>query len=316
MAGRARAGLIAAAALALTAGAVAVSDGDSGPPPLAGAALYREPESRAGDQARAWAATRPADARAMLRIARQPHASWFGSWVDAPRRRVAQLVARAARARAVPVVVVYNLPERDCRPSTTPAAYRRFVLELARGIRSGRAAVILEPDALPGLDCLSRRDRRTRIALMRAAVRRLGALPRVRLYVDAGHANWRRAATMARRLRSLGPGVDGFSLNVANFGWTGRQVAYGRRIATAFGGRGFVVDTSRNGRGPLRGRHCNPPGRGLGLPPTTRTGRDGVDALLWVKGPGFSDGRCGGGPRGGAWWPEYALGLARRARVR
>ena len=38
-----------------------------------------------------------------------------------------------------------------------------------------------------------------------------------------------------------------------------------------------------------------------------------MDAYLWVKTPGESDGTCNGGPRAGQWWPEYALGLSRTA---
>jgi endoglucanase len=74
-----------------------------------------------------------------------------------------------------------------------------------------------------------------------------------------------------------------------------------------------VIDTSRNGRGPYRNRWCNPPGRGLGTPPTTETGHPLVDAFLWVKTPGESDGDCGEAPPAGQWWPRYALGLAQRA---
>jgi endoglucanase len=44
------------------------------------------------------------------------------------------------------------------------------------------------------------------------------------------------------------------------------------------------------------------------------TGNPLVDALLWVKIPGESDGKCHHGPRAGRWWPSYALGLAERAR--
>lgn len=98
----------------------------------------------------------------------------------------------------------------------------------------------------------------------------------------------------------------------------------------------FVLDTSRNGLGnwtPPAGKYtgdpqdwCNPPGRALGLRPTTRTGQPLVDALLWVKRPGESDGQCTRGtagpqdpeygiddPAAGEWWPDYALGLAQRA---
>jgi endoglucanase len=87
----------------------------------------------------------------------------------------------------------------------------------------------------------------------------------------------------------------------------------------------FVIDTSRNGNGPLNtapfglapynqpssvlthltnGNWCNPPGAGLGLRPTANTGVALLDAYLWVKTPGESDGACasnadGSGPR--AW---------------
>jgi endoglucanase len=75
----------------------------------------------------------------------------------------------------------------------------------------------------------------------------------------------------------------------------------------------FVIDTSRNGHGTLdtspfaappfnqppnviatlaSGDWCNPPGAGLGLRPTANTGVPLVDAYLWVKVPGESDGTC------------------------
>ena len=88
----------------------------------------------------------------------------------------------------------------------------------------------------------------------------------------------------------------------------------------------FIVDTSRNGLGPdsmqsyaaapddqpasvisslQAGNWCNPPSAGLGLKPTANTGvsltsLDSylpgnpplLDAYLWVKTPGQSDGQC------------------------
>jgi endoglucanase len=98
----------------------------------------------------------------------------------------------------------------------------------------------------------------------------------------------------------------------------------------------FVVDTSRNGLGPWAPPAypdpqdwCNPPGRGLGLPPTANTANPLVDAYLWVQIPGESDGECtrGLGPAGttvdpewglidpaaGQWFPEMALELAQDA---
>ena len=64
-------------------------------------------------------------------------------------------------------------------------------------------------------------------------------------------------------------------------------------------------------RGASDGAWCNPPGRGLGTRPTTATGSVTVDAFLWIKLPGESDGPCNGGPAAGTFWPDGALALAR-----
>ena len=99
----------------------------------------------------------------------------------------------------------------------------------------------------------------------------------------------------------------------------------------------FVVDTSRNGQGhwtPPAGKYtgdpqvwCNPPGRGIGDRPTANTGVPLVDAYLWVKTIGESDGTCTRGtagpgdpeygntvdPAAGAWWPAQAETLVANA---
>jgi endoglucanase len=102
----------------------------------------------------------------------------------------------------------------------------------------------------------------------------------------------------------------------------------------------FLVDTSRNGRGPWTptGKQaawpdaqswCNPPGRGVGARPTTGTGSALADAYVWLKVPGQSDGQCSRGrgtgdrvvdpawrrvdPEAGQWFPEQALELAQLA---
>jgi endoglucanase len=38
-----------------------------------------------------------------------------------------------------------------------------------------------------------------------------------------------------------------------------------------------------------------------------------VDAYLWLKKPGESDGTCNGGPKAGEFWLDRALELARNA---
>jgi endoglucanase len=143
---------------------------------------------------------------------------------------------------------------------------------------------------------------------------------------------------------------------------------YAQNMGTSVATKHFVIDTSRNGNGPnlmqaygaapynqsaatvatlKNGNWCNPPGSGLGLKPTADTGVPLLDAYLWVKTPGQSDGQCdaAGGvrawdyslytqpgwptaaadqalfdplwglndPAAGAWFPQQALQLAQLA---
>ncbi|RNG04481.1 glycoside hydrolase family 6 protein [Streptomyces botrytidirepellens] len=272
------------------------------------------------------------DAALIDRIARQPVAEWLGP--QPPRERVRSITESAARTGTTPVLVAYNIPHRDCGGhsaggAANGAAYRRWIEQVALGIGDRKALVVLEPDAVAQVvdRCVPRRVVGPRLALLRDAVAAFAALPRVRVYLDAGHAGWIKnpARLMVPLLKSGIEQADGFSLNVANFQRTGRTKRYGHRLSRAVGGAHFVIDTSRNGNGPLRRRGatrhgvrsaeawCNPPGRALGEPPSTHTGDRLVDAYLWIKRPGESDGTCNGGPPAGRWWPEYALGLARNA---
>ena len=107
----------------------------------------------------------------------------------------------------------------------------------------------------------------------------------------------------------------GFALNVSNYVGTAANVAYGNAMSARVGGKRYIIDTSRNGLGGVAGQWCNVPGQGLGDTPTTSTGQALVDAFLWVKYPGESDGTCNGGPSAGSWWADYALGLAQRQQT-
>jgi endoglucanase len=314
--------------VALVSGSVAAAAPGVDRGVLSGARLYVDPSSAAREQVRHWRLSRPADAAEMSKIAAQPQAAWFGDWNRDPANDVDSHVAEAAAAGAVPVLVAYDIPLRDCNSysaggAKSPAAYRAWIDGFARGIRGRPAVVVLEPDALGLLQCLSAQQQAVRLSLLRWAVQRLGAQRRTEVYLDAGNSAWHPASEMADRLRRAGVGgARGFALNVAGFGWTRDELAYGNTLSRALGGKHFVVDTSRNGRGPYprsswrsdQDGWCNPPGRALGQRPTTRTGDARADAFLWIKIPGTSDGPCNGGPRAGGWWPAYALGLARRAR--
>jgi endoglucanase len=143
----------------------------------------------------------------------------------------------------------------------------------------------------------------------------LASHPDVSVYLDAGNSNWHTASDIAGRLEQAGVDqAQGFALNVSNFVATATETQYGDAVSALIGGKHFVVDTSRNGRGPTPdAQWCNPSGRALGDRPTAATGDPLADAYLWIKHPGESDGTCNGGPSAGEWWADYALGLAQRA---
>ena len=136
-------------------------------------------------------------------------------------------------------------------------------------------------------------------------------------------------------------GSQYYPANPADFStWTLTDAAYDQAFADTGLTRDaslqahFVVDTSRNGVGPWTPDQvypdpqvwCNPLDRGLGLRPTTDTGSELIDAYLWVKVPGESDGECfrgTGGPEdpardmidppAGQWFVEMADELIENA---
>lgn len=294
--------------------------------PFRGASLYVDPS---GPAARAAAAIRgrdPTTAALFDMVARQPQADWLVDPLpdEAQTAQVAARLAAITAVGALPLFVAYAIPKRDCGSysaggSPDAAAYRSWIRAVATGIGTARAVVILEPDALPQLSCLPDDQHQERLDLLRDAIGVLVASGTVAVYVDAGNSHYRSVATMSGRLRSVGAErARGFALNVSNFWSTQEQVRYAEQLSRALGGGHAVIDTSRNGPGPLLSGErvwCNPPNRALGAPPTGETGSDVVDAYLWVKHPGLSDGPCERGePAAGTWWGQYARGLAERAQ--
>jgi endoglucanase len=277
--------------------------------------LYVEPGSEAAEQAVLWRASRPADAARMDRLAAQPQAKWLGDWNPDPYQEAREYVEGAAAAGKLPVLTLYNLPGRDCGSyssggAKSPAVYAAWVGRVAQAIGQRPVLVVLEPDALAELECFDAAQQRSVYGVLAGAVNTLKQDAQARIYLDAGNSLWQTPATMAQRLNAGGIGrADGFALNVSNFLTTAESAAYGAKISALVGGKHFVIDSSRNGRG-YAGDWCNPAGRALGQTPTVRTGNALADAYVWVKLPGESDGTCNGGPKAGEWWPEYALGLA------
>lgn len=290
--------------------------------PLLDVTFFVERHSPARNQYVQWRDARPADAEQMLKIADQPQGQWIGDWHADVESTVRERVRTAASEGAVPLLVLYNIPQRDCGSYSAGgagdgAAYLEWTREVARGIGDARAVIVLEPDAVAQSECLPAAAQEQRMALLREAVGILKARPGVSLYVDGGNPRWQTAQRMADLLTWAGvERADGFALNVSNTISVDENRLYGDAVSTLLGGIHFVIDTSRNGLGPTADSEwCNPLGRALGPTPRAETGYERVDAFLWVKRPGESDGTCNGGPSAGQWWADYALGLATRSNA-
>ena len=290
--------------------------------------FWRNPEGHAVLAAEQ--AASPGVAEALAPLAAQPTATWFAN-ADDPYPAAEQISLAAAAAGQTPVLVAYRVPDRDCRSYSSggaadPASYLAWIGSLAAALGDRPAVVVLEPDAVAQtvVGCAGV-DPAQRYQLLAQAVDVLEAQPQVSTYLDAGNAAWvTDLPVLATALRSSGVDkADGFAVNVSNFQTTDVSAAFGLALSRELEqgqpagtpAAHFVIDTSRNGAGPPPQNSpgttawCNPSGRRLGAAPTTDTGMERVDALLWVKQPGDSDGSCSGGPPAGEWWPAAAAEL-------
>ena len=284
--------------------------------PLVGLPFYVNPSSKAAAAANAQDPRNPQ----LDAIAATPTAYWMDHLstpsVDA------KYIQDAQAAGTIPVLALYGITNRDCGSYAAGGfgsadAYRGWIDFVAGAIGGGRAAVILEPDALAMASCLSDGQRQERMDLIRYGVDTLTRNPGTAVYIDAGHVKWVPADQMAAMLNDVGIAkARGFSLNTANFFTTDESMGYGGAISGMTGGKPYVIDTSRNGNGSTFDEDlywCNPSGRALGARPTTDTGNGQVDAFLWVKRPGESDGSCRGAPGAGRFVNSFALELASNA---
>ena len=278
---------------------------------ISSGALYVDPTS----QAALWVANNAGDPRAQVindRIANQSSAKWFGEWTPDVQSHVADYVGRARAANAVPLLVAYNVPDRDCGQHSSGgasnfSAYATWIDAFANGLGDGAAIIILEPDALALNDCAGsgRND-----AISNAVITIKSACTECRVYLDAGHSSWVSPTDMANRLLDAGVlGADGFFTNVSNYNTTSAETDFGKNVLNALGnpaGLGQVIDVSRNGNGS-NGEWCDAAGRKVGVAPTLQSGISHVHALLWVKAPGEADG-CAGAA--GQFVPDLAHQLA------
>lgn len=188
-------------------------------------------------------------------------------------------------------------------------------------------------------------------------------LDNVAMYLDAGHAGWLgwpanqggTAQLFAQVYKDAGSpkSLRGLATNVSNYnGWslssapsyTSPNEVYDEKKyvnalapqleSNGWSGVKFIVDQGRSGKQPTGqkewGHWCNAVGTGFGTRPTSNTGDSLVDALVWIKPGGESDGTsdssaerydtfCGNedalkpAPEAGTWFQAYFVQLLENA---
>ena len=227
-----------------------------------------------------------------------------------------------------------------------------------------RIVAILEPDSLPNIAtnmnvakcAASDQVYRRSIAYAISKLKR----PNVTLYIDAAHAGWlgwqgnpQKIAAIFKDVLAQAGGADkvrGFATNVSNYntvsGKDGKKLGASNpcpdeesyvnelsKALTAAGvtGKTFIIDTARDGKA-VRGSWsswCNIKGAGLGPRPQASP-IPRVDAYVWVKPPGESDGTTDeksprfdvgcksvdsmpNAPEGGQWFAEHFVDMVKNA---
>ncbi|MFJ8941870.1 glycoside hydrolase family 6 protein [Streptomyces sp. NPDC102395] len=351
--------------------------------PYAGAKVYVNPE---------WAANAAAEPGGS-RISNQP----TGIWLDriaaingaggkmGLRAHLDEALRQKGSGEMVVQLVIYNLPGRDCSALASngelgPTEIDKYKTQYIDPIKtiladskyaSLRIVTTIEIDSLPNLvtNTGSRATATPQCDVMKAngnyqkgvgyALNKLGDVPNVYNYIDAGHHGWLgwddnfapTAALMKEAATTEGAtvgDVHGFITNTANYSalkennftvndnvggksvreskWVdwNRYVdelsyaqAFRNQLVTAGfnSGIGMLIDTSRNGWGGSArpagpgpktdvdayvdggrydrrlntGNWCNQAGAGLGERPKAAPAA-GIDAYVWMKPPGESDG--------------------------
>jgi endoglucanase len=304
------------AAATLFAGVAALAAGGSAQ--AAPSPFYVDPDTSAAK----WAAANPGDSKAPIirdRLAATPQGRWFTTTnTSTVRGEVDSYVSAAAAAGKIPIMVVYDIPNRDCGGASgggAPShdAYRAWVDQVAAGIAGRPAAIVLEPDVLPLMSNCQSADQQnqTKASIAYAGKKLKSGSAQTKVYFDIGHSAWLSPGEAAARLRGadISNSADGISTNVSNYRGTGDEAGYAKSVLNAVGDSRLkaVIDTSRNGNGPAGSEWCDPAGRAVGTPSTDQTGDGQLAAFLWVKPPGEADGCIAAA---GQFVPQRAYDLA------
>ncbi len=215
--------------------------------PFLGRAFYVDPYYSQKVQASMELA--PELSRQMSRVKEQPTALWLdriAAVSQVPKWLIdAQEQGRALGQDTVPVLVVYNLPNRDCAAKASNGElaineggeeryrveYIDVIAEHLSAVPEQKVAIVLEPDSLPNIisnlgveKCAVSQE--VYLNSVAYAISKL-SLPNVSIYLDVAHAGWLGWEANQRRMVDLvvkvlemagGPSrIRGFASNVSNY---------------------------------------------------------------------------------------------------
>lgn len=270
------------------------------------------------------------------RIAGTAQARWAGSWEDNVRVEglAREVYTKAAAEGRIGLVAYQGMRDYPCeRAAGDPSLEQAYIARTEALVRTlpdsgAEAWIILEPALLPTLNTCQGDPRGVWLAAAVQMIARAGGV----VYLDASSWTDGEPSQAGQYVEELiAAGVDmryiaGFALNIGRYHSTESQIEWGngfidelhRRLVVApiqgidpgQAGPGIIIDTSRNGV-PLTGPQCNPPEAGLGAPPRL-VGEGVLDAAVWIKRPGESDGSCNEGLAVGQFSLAKALELARQ----
>jgi endoglucanase len=215
---------------------------------------------------------RYADAARIAELALVPNAAWLEGGTPAEvAQDVRSHLASADAQGAVPVLVVYDLPYRDCAGyagggAKDAASYRAWIDALAGAVGRHKAVFIVETDAVGIIPWNTfwygdpdwcqplgddgapapEADPETRYALLNYAVDALEALPGTSVYLDGTTSAWLDVGEAAYRLEKAGVRkAQGFFLNASNFQPTGDLVTYGTWLSQCLAAGAAGIDEIR-----------------------------------------------------------------------
>ena len=183
-------------------------------------------------------------------IFKYPLSLWYGNRSAKPIKGLDKSLYRLFNrsGNKMPVLVIYNMPNRDIGQyskggAKTQNEYLEFIQDFTNGIGNNSPIVIFEPDAIPHLTHLNKKEAKNRIELIKKALEILTTSNAI-VYIDVGHSNWLSPEEVNHYLQKVtNTNVRGFSVNVSNYRTTQESIKWANKICELREEDFYVIDT-------------------------------------------------------------------------